>query len=258
MDAGIRGRRPGAVREDLEHVVESVERRTPAIVELLLRPVDPAVRYAAGQYVLLGDTAYTVPVRSYSIANAPRADGTLTLLVTEVAGGETSTWVHHRLRPGDRVLVSGPYGTFVADPASTAPVLYLAGGAGLAPVRALAEAAVASGRPDRATLFFSARTEADVIDRERFEGWEQQWPGFQFLRTLTRETGPLPLGRIPGLLPELFPDLGGHDVYVAGGPGFVEACAEAARACGVGPGRLRTEAFFEEPRPWHASGVEAS
>jgi CDP-4-dehydro-6-deoxyglucose reductase len=246
---------PDAVEEDVEHAVAAITRRTPAIVELLLRPLGPPLRYLPGQYVLLGDSEYRVPVRSYSIANAPGASGELTLLVTEVPGGETSTWVHRRVRPGDRVLVSGPYGTFVADPRSNAPVLYLAGGSGLAPVRALAEAAAAGGRPARATLFFSARTEADVLDRERLEDWARQRPGFRFLRTLTREDGPPPLGRIPALLPELFPDLEEYEVYAAGAPGFVDACTEAARACGARPGHLHTEAFFEEPRPWHAAAV---
>jgi CDP-4-dehydro-6-deoxyglucose reductase len=247
---------PETAEEDLEHSVETIARRTAAIVELLLRPLGPPLRYLPGQYVLLGDAAYQVPVRSYSIANAPHDSGELSLLVTEVAGGETSTWVHRRLRRGDRVLVSGPYGTFVADPESTVPVLYLAGGSGLAPVRALAEATVESSRPEGATLFFSARTEADVIGRSHFEKWERRHPGFRFLRTLTRESGPPPVGRIPTLLPELFPDLAEHEVYVAGAPGFVDACADAARSCGTRAGCLHTEAFFEEPRPWHATRRE--
>lgn len=240
-----------AADEDLEHAVVAIDRRTATIVELLLRPLGPPLRYLPGQYVLLGDAGYRVPVRSYSVANAPRADGALTLLVTEVPGGETSTWVHRHLRRGDRVLVSGPYGTFVAGHGSSAPALYLAGGSGLAPVRALAERAVASGRPERATLFFSARSEADVIDGERFEEWQRRRPGFRFLRTLTRGSGPPPHGRIPALLPELYPDLGPYDVYAAGPPGFVDACADAARAGGTRPGHLFTEAFFEEPKPWH-------
>lgn len=248
---------PDAVEEELEHAVVSIVRRTPSIVELQLRPLAAPVHYLAGQYILLGDVDYALPVRSYSIANAPRASGELMLLVTEVAGGETSTWVHHALRPGDSVLVSGPYGTFVADPEATAPVLYLAGGSGLAPVRALAEEAVETGRPEQAILFFSARTEEDLIDCERFERWEQQRSGFRFLRTLTRAAGPPPLGRIPALLPELFPDLGAYEVYAAGAPGFVDACAAAARACGTKPGRLHTEAFFEEPRPWRGAAAEA-
>jgi CDP-4-dehydro-6-deoxyglucose reductase len=242
-----------AVEEDVEHVVASIARRTPTIVEVLLRPTGAPLRFLPGQYVLLGDLEYRVPVRSYSVANAPRDSGELTLLVTEVAGGETSGWVHRRLRAGDRVLVSGPYGTFVADPGSTAPALYLAGGSGLAPVRALAEAAVVGGRPAQATLFFSARTEADLIDADVFARWERERPGFRYLRTLTRAEEAPPLGRIPALLPELFPDLAGHDVFVAGAPGFVDACTEAVRACGAGAGRLHTEAFFEEPHPWRGT-----
>lgn len=239
--------------QDVEHVVTSITRRTPAIVELVLQPAAEPLRHLPGQYVLLGDLDYRVPVRSYSVANAPRPSGELSLLVTEVQGGETSGWVHHRLRTRDRVLVSGPYGTFVADPESNAPALYLAGGSGLAPARALAEEAIARRRPERATLFFSARTEADLIDADLFPRWEREWPGFRFVRTLTRAEGAPPLGRIPTLLPELFPDLGDHDVFVSGAPGFVEACADAARACGVRPGRLHTEAFFEEPPPWRAT-----
>lgn len=243
--------------EDLEHEVVAITQRTPAIVELVLRPRAEPIEFVPGQYILLGDADYRLPVRSYSVANAPRPSGELSLLVTKVAGGETSGWVHQRLRPGEGVLVSGPYGTFVGNRKSGAPTLYLAGGSGLAPVRALAEAAVEDGRPERVTLFFSARTEADVIDTERFREWERRRPGFCFVRTLTRDAGPPPVGRIPVLLPELFPDLAGYDVYVAGAPGFVDACAEAARACGTRPGHLYTEAFFDEPRPWHATKGEA-
>ncbi|MGH3226742.1 MAG: hypothetical protein ACRDPY_50040, partial [Streptosporangiaceae bacterium] len=66
------------------------------------------------------------------------------LLVTRVPGGQLSSWVHDVLRPGGRVLLSGPYGSFVATPGEPGPVLLLAGGSGLAPVRALAEAALPS------------------------------------------------------------------------------------------------------------------
>jgi CDP-4-dehydro-6-deoxyglucose reductase len=249
--SGVEHTVPAPAEQDAAHVVEGIRRRTPSIVEIELRPVEAPLRFLPGQYVLFGDADHRLPVRSYSVANAPRPGGELTLLITEVPGGETSGWVHHRLRAGERVLVSGPYGSFVADEQSGAPALYLAGGSGLAPVRALAEAAVASGRPERATLFFSARTEADLMDVDVFRDWERGRPGFRFLRTLTRAGGEPPLGRIPSLLPELFRDLAGHDVFVAGAPGFVDACADVARACGVRAGHLYTEAFFEEPKPWH-------
>ena len=66
----------------------ALERRTPAILELLLRPLDGSLEYVPGQYVLLEDRDDTVAPRSYSIANAPRPDGALSLLVTRVPGGQ--------------------------------------------------------------------------------------------------------------------------------------------------------------------------
>src|SRR5450755_1558197 len=121
-------------------------------------------------------------------------DGLISLLVTSVPDGETSSWVHERLRVGEEVSISGPYGTFVDDPTSTTPCLFLTAGSGVAPVRALIEAALSAGADRSLTLIFSARTEADVIDRERFAGWQARHPQFRFIRTLTRAAGPPPRG----------------------------------------------------------------
>ena len=238
--------------EDLEYTVLARTCHTPNIIELELVPAGGRLSYRPGQYVLIGDPAHTVPVRSYSLANAPDPLGRISVLVTEVPGGETSTWLHRGLRVGDCVLVSGPYGTFVADPTADGPVLCLAAGSGLAPIRALAEDAVHRAAAQRFTVLFSARTRADVMDLDRFASWQQQYPGLRFVRTLTEQAGDPPLGRLPGLLPALFGDLRGHEVFVAGPPGFVADCARAARGLGVRPGHLHTEEFFHEPRPWSA------
>jgi CDP-4-dehydro-6-deoxyglucose reductase, E3 len=237
--------------------VAGLQPRTPAIAELLLRPLDGTLAYLPGQYVLLEDRDGAVAPRSYSIANAPRPGGELSLLVTRVPGGQASAWVHERLRVGDEVSVSGPYGSFVDDPASAAPCLWLAGGSGLAPIRALAEAALHAGARSSLTLVFSARTEADVIDRERFAGLEQQDPGFRFVRTLTRGPGPPPHGRIPAVLPTLCDGLADHDVFAAGAPGFVAACAAAAEALGARRAAVHTEVFFAEPQPWSGAAPQA-
>lgn len=213
-----------------------------------LLPEDGPLPFRPGQYVLLEDSEGTIAPRSYSIANPPRPDGEISLLVTRVPGGQASTWIH-RLAPGERVHVSGPYGTFVEDPdSSTAPALFLAAGSGLAPIRALLEAALTPRRREALTLVFSARGEGDVIDRERFARRQLREPGFRFIRTLTRGAGPPPSGRIPGILADLVGGLGGHDVFVAGAPGFVTACAGAAEALGAAPAHVHTEVFYGEPR----------
>jgi CDP-4-dehydro-6-deoxyglucose reductase len=226
--------------------VISLERRTATIAELWLRPLDGALRFLPGEYVLLEDVDGAVAPRSYSIANAPRSDGLLSLLVTRVPGGQASTWVHGRLRIGDEVMVDGPYGTFVDDPTRPSPCLLLAAGSGLAPMRALVEAAMLAGTRRSLTLIFSARAAGDVIDGVPFCRLQEHHPQFRFIRTLTRAAGPPPNGRIPALLRRCAEDLGDHDVYIAGAAGFVAACAKAAQQLGATSGRIHTEAFFVE------------
>lgn len=239
---------PTSLEEPYE--VTRIERRTATIVELELRAQGEILEYLPGEYVLLEDDLHEVAPRSYSVANAPRRDGTISLLVTRVADGETSPWVHQRLRVADTVRISGPYGTFVDHPGASGPALYLAAGSGLAPIRALLEAQLRSGARSSLMLIFSARTEADVIDRARFEDWQAELPRFRFIRTLTRSGGLPPRGRIPELLPKVHTDLSDHDVFIAGAPGFVMACAAAADALGARRERIRTEVFFVEPKPW--------
>jgi CDP-4-dehydro-6-deoxyglucose reductase len=233
--------------EAIYRVVET-ERRTPTIRELWLRPLADPLKYLPGEYVLLEDHNRGIPPRSYSIANAPRPDGQISLLVTRVPNGQTSTWVHDDLRTGDEVSVSGPYGTFVDDPASTAPALFLAAGSGLAPIRSLVEAALVARARESLTLIVSARTEADVIDHVRFAGWQASHRRFRFVRTLTRESGPGARGRVPQMLRSVCPDLADYEVFIAGAPGFVRACAAAAEALGTLRAQVKTEEFFVEPR----------
>lgn len=230
--------------------VSAIERVTPSIVEVWLCPRGEPIGFLPGEYVLLEDLAGEVPPRSYSLANAPRSDGWVSLLVTRVDGGATSRWVHERLHTGDEVILTGPYGTFLASPTALAPALFLAAGSGLAPIRAMLEDSLAAGTPQSLSLIFSARTETDVIDGSRFRGWEAQHPGFRFVRTLTRGSGPPPHGRIPALLGDLYPDLSRHDVFIAGSPGFVRDCAIAVETLGAHRARIHTEVFFADPEPW--------
>src|ERR1035437_10196756 len=66
--------------------------------------------------------------------------------------------------------------TFVADPGADGPVLCLAAGSGLAPIRALAEDAVRRAGAQRFTVLFSARTQDDVMNMDRFASWQRQYP----------------------------------------------------------------------------------
>jgi CDP-4-dehydro-6-deoxyglucose reductase len=234
----------------LRHVVVDKLPRTPEIVELRLRPVGDRLRYWPGQYVELAGPA-EAGSRPYSVANAPHPDGEIALHVARTAGGRVSGWVHDELRAGQVVSVSGAYGTFVGDPAAAGPVLCLAGGSGLAPVLALTEAALRRGYPDPVTLLFSARTGDDLYAEGLVAYWQQRYPGFRFVRTITQPAGAdvaPPVGRVPDVLPGLVGDLSGHQVFIAGPPSFVTSCAAAAAGLGVRRERLHVENYFPQPR----------
>lgn len=229
-------------------VVERIE-RTQRIVELRLRPIGKPVRFWPGQYVILNHPDESMPPRAYSIANAPRPDGEITLQIARVEDGQLSNWVHDSVKMGDRIKLSGPYGAFLGDPTAETPVLCLAAGTGLAPIMSLAEAALGRGYKQPVTVLFSAPTEADVYEAGRMALWQARHRRFKFLRTLTQGTGDGPKGRITSLLPEMFPDLSKHSIFVAGSPAFVDACVESAKALGAQEHLIHTEGFFEQQSP---------
>jgi CDP-4-dehydro-6-deoxyglucose reductase, E3 len=232
---------------DGRHQVIAIRRRTATIRELWLRPLGRRLDYLPGEYVLLQDRDGQIPQRSYSIANAPRRSGTISLLVTRVPGGETSTWLHDRLRLGDEVDVSGPYGTFIDDPAATAGAVYMAAGSGLAPIRALVEAALVTARRRSLMLVFSARSEREVIAAPVFRRWDSRHPQFRFISTLTQaRASSRGDRRIPAVLSRLVGDLTNQHVFIAGADAFVTACAAASEALGARSAHVHTEAFFLE------------
>lgn len=238
-------------REDQAYVVVDRIARTPLITEFVLRPLGAPMRFWPGQYVLLGNPAIGVPMRAYSLANAPRPDGEICLQVTRQGDGRetgrTARWLHDELPVGAQVTLSGPHGTFIGDPSVDTPVLCLAAGSGLAPILSLTEAALKRGYPQPVALMFSAREESDLYDRGLMAWWQARHPNFRYVPTLTREQKPGILhGRIPALLGREFPDLWEHSVFIAGSTGFVDACVERVKQLGAQPQRIHTEGFFAQ------------
>lgn len=241
-------------REDALFVVVDKRPVASRVVELRLRPVGQPLRYWPGQYVMLGGPQDIAPPRAYSISNAPRPDGEIVLQVARAEEGRTSAWVHDVLAIGEGVKLSGPYGTFIGDPAVDTPVLCLAAGTGLAPILALAEAALRRGFRKPVMLVVSARTREDVYALGMLAWWRTKHRNFDYRITLTRERQEgFPVGflcgRIDAVLPGLFPDLSRHTVFAAGSPGFVDSCVATVKALGAQGEMIHTEGFFAQQQP---------
>jgi len=127
--------------------IVSIELLAADIVKVFLKtpPASP-MRFLPGQYVdvIVGDVR-----RSYSLANAPRADGLLELIVKRYPGGRLSGYWFERAKPNDLIRIEGPFGTFFLRDDGPTNIAFLATGTGIAPVKALLEELAAD--PDRAS-----------------------------------------------------------------------------------------------------------
>lgn len=261
QEAGVR---PGEIWRQWT-VVERRE-ETADVASFLLRPADgdPAPRARAGQYV---SVRVRMPdgvrqLRQYSLSSDPGGD-LRRITVKRVAGaedapdGEVSTLLHQRIRPGDELTLSAPFGDVVLDEDDT-PIVLVSAGIGCTPMVGMLDRLVATGS-DRPVLVLHAdrspaehalrretRTLAARLPRGSTRFWyEQSGPG---------NTAP---GDRFGLM-----DLAGVDipadatVYLCGPLPFMRSVRTQLLRAGVSARNIRYEVFG--PDLWLPGTVDAA
>ncbi|HZY20346.1 MAG TPA: FAD-binding oxidoreductase [Ramlibacter sp.] len=143
--------------------IASLERVAPDVLRVRLRlPPQQPLHWRAGQYV---DVAGPSGIRrSYSIANRPRAEPLIELHVRAVPGGSFSAYWFGQARPGDLLRLHGPLGSAVLREPQDRPLVLLATGTGIAPVKAMLEEIAARDereRPPTIHVFWGNRRRSD-------------------------------------------------------------------------------------------------
>ncbi|MDP6653490.1 MAG: CDP-6-deoxy-delta-3,4-glucoseen reductase [Gammaproteobacteria bacterium] len=208
--------------------------------------------YLAGQYVdiLLRDGRR----RSFSVANAPAADAELELHVRRVPGGHFTGQVFEYLKPRDLLRLQGPYGTFFLRHQPQLPAILVAGGTGLAPIKAMLEQAFTESSRRVFHLFWGVRTWADLyLDRE-IQGWLEAYPNLNYTPVLSEpqeQNGWLgQTGWVHDTVLQTFPDLSRVEVYASGPPPMIEAIRSAYPAHGLPKEQLYFDSFeFSQDYP---------
>ena len=205
--------------------------------------------HRAGQHVdirLTAEDGYQAE-RSYSIASAPEDDA-LTLTIERLEDGEVSPYLVDQLRPGDELELRGPIGGyFVWEESVGGPLLLVAGGSGVVPLRAILRHWSTVGSAVAVCLLYSARSWDDLIYRDELSALaEDHGVGVHF--ALTREwpdDWQGHRGRVDRQLLETvaWPPAERPPVYICGPSAFVESIASTLVDLGHDPGRVRTERF---------------
>ena len=201
--------------------------------------------FAAGQAALIGlaDRDERVP---YSIASAPAEtarNGTLDFLVKVEPSGR---WGHQFevLEPGARIGIQGPFGafTFPAHPPERR-FLFIAGGTGIAPIRAMIRQALLDGQTGAMTLLYSARTADDFAYLPELREMVEE-NGLELRLHTTRETDGAPRGERGRIgLAQIAPLVGDAETlcFVCGPESMLIDVQPMLVSLGIDPVRVRTE-----------------
>ena len=195
-----------------------------AIVSLKL-PANERLQYLAGQYLdfLLKDGHR----RSFSIATPPEADSLLDLHIRHVPGGLFSGQLFNEFKGREIMRIEAPLGNFFLREESDKPIIFVAGGTGFAPIKAIIEHAFYRNTTRQMVLYWGVRSLHDLYLPHLPGEWQERHKNFTFIPVLS---DPLPEDKWPGRTGFVhkavlgdFANLSGYDVYACGGPAMIDA-----------------------------------
>lgn len=228
--------------------VVSNEPVTHDIRHLVLRLLEPGeLKYFPGQYVDI-----TVPgtdqTRSFSMANTSGRDGGLLEFVIKVyPGGLFSELLDQQVAAGDRLDLTGPFGVFTLRDAPDARLVFLGGGAGMAPILALLRTMAERGIDRPATYYYGARTKRDLCFDAELRALAETLPRFSYVPALSEPGAEDDWDGETGLITDVVArnegDLVGADAYVCGPPPMVEAALPLLERLGVKQKRIFYDKF---------------
>jgi naphthalene 1,2-dioxygenase ferredoxin reductase component len=229
--------------------ITNIERVTPHITRIYAWP-EYRLKFAAGQFAKLRFA--DLPARCYSMANRPDEEA-LEFHIRLLPDGRVSEHIRAVAKVGDFIRVEGPFGRAHLHPDEQEPIIAIAGGSGLAPIKSLIRTGLHGGMTSDIHLFFGVRDEENIYDEAELATLAAQHPNLH-LNILLSTGLPGPMRRVGNLsdaLPADLPGCGNARLYVAGPPAMVDSVLAVAHERGFPPDRIHADPFH------HAGETEA-
>lgn len=234
--------------EDYTGTIIAAPRLCQDIIGLTLE-LDRPLPFSPGQYADLTAPGIEGP-RSYSFAFAPGA-GAVQLLrfhIRHVPGGAFTDWLFGGDRIGTKLQLRAPYGQFCLKQTS-APMICLAGGSGLAPIMAILEQAMALGGTRPVTLLYGARSQKNLYCLAEIEELSAAWNApFEFTPVLSEEPANSEWTGARGLVTEALTsieDQESHEAYLCGPPAMIDTAEAILLNAGIGKDAITADRFLD-------------
>jgi NAD(P)H-flavin reductase/hemoglobin-like flavoprotein len=203
------------------------------------------VPYRAGQYLSVETPQRPRLWRYLSPANAPRPDGTMDFHVRAVAGGWVSRALVAHSRVGDTWRFGAPMGRLRVDPGSGRDVVMVAGGTGIAPMRAVLEDLAGRDDPPHTQVFFGGRSWDDLYELPALRRMSYVNPWLDVIPVVERDdagSGGAEIGTLADVVPR-YGAWGEHDVLVCGSPAMIRATVSRMLVAGTPLDRIAYDPF---------------
>ncbi|MCL9683056.1 NAD(P)H-flavin reductase [Legionella maioricensis] len=222
--------------------VEAISPLTDSIVQLILTP-DEFVDYQAGQYlqILFDDEAF-----SYSIANAPLGSHKYELHIRHSLDNPYNQRLFAHIKKQGSVAIRLPFGECsINHLAEQRPIMFIAGGTGFAPVKAMIEQLLANSDQRPFELYWGARSQSDLYMDEKVTSWEAHVSRFNYFSLLADVSKETLASQVLKNHPK---DLGEWQMVISGPFDMVYRTRDTLVANGVSPAHLFSDAFSFESK----------
>ena len=233
-------------------LVEEMTDLTHDIKLIRIRLTGPErIEFTPGQYVKLDVPPGVDPgmtSRAFSIASAPSDEGHIELIVRLNPAGLCTNWIFRRLKAGQGVTFSGPYGQFgLSD--SGRDMVWVAGGSGMSAFRAIWRHMAGTGMSRTCTLFFGAAAQRDLYLQDELHRTASEHDWFTFVPALsapaqddnwTGETG-----LITEVLDRRLDAPSDAEAYLCGRPEMIAAAMAVLARKGIAPERTFHDDFVQ-------------
>jgi propane monooxygenase reductase subunit len=215
---------------------------------LVLRLVEPReIKFFPGQYVDISIPG-TDATRSFSMANtSSRDNGRLEFVIKVYPDGLFSHFLDARLAVGDRLDLSGPFGVFTLRDSEDADLIFVGGGAGMAPILSLLRSMAERGIRRKATYYYGARRRRDLCFEDELQALETSLPGFRYVPALSEpaadDAWDGEVGFVTDVVKRHESNLKNAHAYVCGPPPMVEAAMPMLTGLGVPDNRIYYDKF---------------